>query len=155
MCNPRVIGDNLHHHPERTGLPVKRTRVMIVDDHQTVIEGLKNLFETDDDSEVIGEATSGWEAVEMAKDLHPDVVVMDFTLGDIDGIEAASRIRSEHSETDVVMLSVHDGHPYEKRAGDAGVRRWISKAMPADELLREVASIRSQHERPEREGGVG
>ena len=124
---------------------------MIVDDHRTVVDGLSELFAADDRGEVVGVAASGREALEKARDLHPDVVLMDFSMAGMDGLEAGALIREEHDETKIVILSIHDRAPNEERATHAGISAWITKDTPADLLKERVFRIgRKGH--PENQG---
>jgi DNA-binding NarL/FixJ family response regulator len=120
---------------------VKRTRVLIVDDHSEIVTGLRQLLDAEGTNEVVGEATSAAQAVERARVLQPDIVLMDFSLGDMDGVDAASRIRSENPATAVVILSVYEAAEHAGRARDAGVRRWIPKSQPPDVLLNELRDV--------------
>lgn len=120
---------------------MQRARILIVDDHAEVILGLRRLIETDETSEVVGEATSAEQAVERARTLKPDVVLMDFSMGDMDGLDAASAIRKESPDTEVVILSVYEAEEHAQRARQAGVRSWIPKSQPPDVLLRELRNV--------------
>lgn len=124
---------------------MRRTRVLIVDDHEDVLRGLMRLVETEDSSEIVGSATSGRMAVEVARKLKPDLVLMDFSMRDMDGIEAAARIKSDRPETEVVILSIYEGREHAERARDAGIDRWIPKSLPPNRLLDELRSISAKH----------
>ncbi|HEY3317883.1 MAG TPA: response regulator transcription factor [Coriobacteriia bacterium] len=127
---------------------MERARILIVDDHAEVILGLRQLIETDEASEVVGEATSAGQAVERARKLRPDIVLMDFSMGDMDGLEAASLIREENPSTEVVILSVYEADEHEERVRQAGVRRWIPKSQPPDVLLQELHELAGElHQR--------
>jgi DNA-binding NarL/FixJ family response regulator len=118
---------------------MQRARLLIADDHREVIRGLSMLMSVD--SDVVGSATSGEEAVEKARELKPDLVLMDFSLGDMDGVEAASLIKREHPDTHVIIVSVYEAGNDAERARRAGVEKWIPKSLPPHVLLDEVRAV--------------
>src|SRR4051794_23167560 len=85
----------------------KRIRILLADDHQMVRQGFKLILASQDDMEVVGEAGNGREAVEKVLALKPDVVIMDVTMPELNGIEATRRIRDSASQSHVLALSVH------------------------------------------------
>src|SRR5437870_13640314 len=91
--------------PEREGGAAMVIRVLIVDDHSVVREGLRMFLARDPDLEVVGEAPNGAKAIEQAKLLRPDVVVMDLLMPVLDGVTATRAIRSELPETEVLALT--------------------------------------------------
>lgn len=109
-------------------------RVLVVDDHQMVREGLRLLLEHEPDLELVGEATDGQQAVAMAGELRPQVVVMDIGLPVMDGIEATRHIRETHPEIAVIALTAHADNHLVKAMRDLGVCDYILKDM-AFELL--------------------
>lgn len=113
---------------------------MIVDDHGNVLNSLRTLLEIGGDSEVVGAAMSGGQAIAKARELKPDVIVMDFAMDDMDGVEAGSKIREELPETEVIILSVYDEAEYHDRASRAGIRRWVSKNASPESLLEAVSA---------------
>jgi DNA-binding NarL/FixJ family response regulator len=118
-------------------------RILIADDHGIVREGLRSLIEKEADMEVIGEATNGLQAVELAKRLAPDAVVMDISMPDLNGIDATRQIRSDNPETRVIVLSIHaEGHIV-KEALSAGASGYVLKTYLFDELSH---ALRSVHE---------
>src|ERR1700744_2336205 len=82
-------------------------RVVLVDDHQMVLEGLKGLLAADSEIEIVGEAGSGEEALGLARLLSPDVIILDITMPGLNGIETMHRIRQLAPETEVIGLSMH------------------------------------------------
>src|SRR2546423_14480542 len=87
-------------------------RVLLADDHDILRQGLKLLLGLQPEIEIVGEARTGLEAVEMAHKLKPDVVVMDITMAGMDGLEACQRIGSQIPETQVLMLTMHESEEY-------------------------------------------
>jgi len=118
-----------------------RIRILVVDDHDIVREGLVGLLDHAADIEVVGEAGSGQEAIDLARDLRPDVIVMDVSMPGMDGIEATRRITAECPGIRVVGLSMHDGDSVVRRMRDAGAAAYVTKGGPADDLLDAVRSV--------------
>src|SRR5581483_3317083 len=107
--------------------------VLLADDHDILRQGLKLLLETQPDIKVIGEARTGKEAVERARDLQPDIIVMDISMAEMDGLEACQRIRMQQPAPQVLMLTMHESEEYflqSLRMGAAGYI--VKKAAPAD-----------------------
>lgn len=114
--------------------------VLIVDDHAVIRQGLAVLIDEEGDLEVVGEADSGEKAVEVAEQLMPDVVVMDFTLGDgIDGAEATRRIKRAVPEVTVIGLSMHGEEDTARRMMEAGAAAFLPKQGPSEDV---IAAIR-------------
>ncbi|MCE7938484.1 MAG: DNA-binding response regulator [Chloroflexi bacterium CFX6] len=115
-------------------------RVLIAEDHAIVREGVRLILESQPDMVVVGEATNGHEAVELARALHPDVVCMDISMPDMDGIEAARRIKQQRPEVAIVALTVHDNEEYFFQMLRAGASGYVLKGAAAADL---VAALRS------------
>jgi DNA-binding NarL/FixJ family response regulator len=113
-------------------------RVLLVDDHRIVREGLRAILERDAWCTVVGEASSGREGVHLARTLQPDVVVMDVAMSDLNGIEATRQIRSGAPSVRVVALSSHSDRRYVKAILAAGASGYVLKANAFDELRRAV-----------------
>jgi len=113
-------------------------RILLVDDHRMMREGLRAILEKNDAISVVGEAASGREAVRLAQEKRPDVVVMDVAMPDMNGIEATRAIRAARPETKVVALSNHADRRYVQAILDAGASGYVLKANAYDELLRAV-----------------
>jgi len=110
-----------------------RLRVLLVDDHALVRRGFRRMLEDEPTFQVAGEASDGLEAVELAEQLRPDVIVMDCALPQMNGIEASRRILAKLPETAILMLSMHSEDTLVKQALEAGARGYILKnAMDLD-----------------------
>lgn len=108
-------------------------RVLLADDHDILRQGLKMLLGMQQEMQVVGEARTGREAVLMTQELKPDVVVMDISMPDMDGLEACQLIRSQQPSTQVMMLTMHESEEYflqSLRMGAAGYL--VKKAAPSD-----------------------
>ncbi len=116
-------------------------RVMIVDDHNLVREGLKAVFEQGDEVEVIGEAGSGEEAVEMASKLEPDVILMDINMPGMNGIQATRAIRDSNPDAKVVILTMLDQEGYVYEAVKAGATGYMLKHTSSDELVNAIKTV--------------
>jgi DNA-binding NarL/FixJ family response regulator len=111
-------------------------RVLIADDHKLFRQGLIGLMRTREDIvEVVGEAATGMEAIQLTEQLHPNVILMDIYMPGMDGLQAAKEIRQRFPDTAIVMLtsSERDGHLYE--AVQIGVAGYLLKSLDADELF--------------------
>ncbi len=107
--------------------------VLLADDHDILRQGLKMLLSMQPEMQVVGEARTGREAVVMARKLMPDVVVMDITMPDMDGLEACKLIRSHQPTTQVLMLTMHESEEYFLQALRMGaVGYLVKKAAPSD-----------------------
>lgn len=108
-------------------------RLMLADDHRMLREGLRRLL-TDEGFDVVGEAGDGDEAVRMADDLRPDVVLMDVTMPDVDGVEATRRIHAAHPDVRIVMLTMHADQTVIAEAIRAGASGYLVKDCSTDEI---------------------
>jgi two-component system, NarL family, response regulator NreC len=120
-----------------------RIRVLLVDDHAMFREGVRSLLEGEPDIEVVGEVEDGRAAVETSLTLRPDVVLMDITMPDLDGIEATRQIRSRDDTIKVLILTMHDNEDVFFRSISAGASGYVLKRSGGGELM---SAIRSTHE---------
>jgi DNA-binding NarL/FixJ family response regulator len=109
-------------------------RVMLADDHALVRAGVRALVEGLDGYAVVAEACNGREAVAMAKLHHPDIVMMDISMSELNGIEAAAQIKSERAATQVLILSMHTSGEFVRRAMSSGVSGYLVKDSAPLEL---------------------
>lgn len=117
-----------------TALTVEKIRIVVVEDHALVRSGLRALLDGRDDAEVIGEAADGRSGVETVLSTAPDLVLMDVSLPEMNGIEATRRILAERPETRVVMLSMHSEDEYVYRSLRAGAAGYVLKAHDEEVL---------------------
>ena len=118
------------------------TRILIADDHGVVRKGLRLQLEQFDDLEVIGEAADGREAVRMAEELHPDLVIMDIGMPNLNGVEATAQITKRSSAPAVIILSMHSDEEYLIRALTAGAKGYLLKENADVDLRRAVEAVR-------------
>jgi two-component system, NarL family, response regulator NreC len=120
-----------------------RIRVLLVDDHAMFREGVRSLLEGEPDLEVVGEVEDGRAAVQTALTLAPDVVLMDITMPQLDGIEATRQIRAQNDAIKVLVLTMHDNEDVFFRSISAGASGYVLKRSGGLELM---SAIRSTHE---------
>jgi DNA-binding NarL/FixJ family response regulator len=116
-------------------------RVLVADDHPIVRSGIVALLQTAADVEVVGEASTGLEAVELARVLTPDVVLMDLRMPGIDGDEATARILAEQPGVRVLILTTYESDDSILTAIGAGASGYLLKAAPQDEILAGVRAV--------------
>jgi two-component system response regulator NreC len=120
---------------------LKRKELLLVDDHEIVRAGLRSLLERHQSVKIVGEASSGKEAVELAVELKPDVVLMDVSMGDMDGVEATRRIKERAPEVNVLALTVHEEEAYFFEMLTAGASGYVPKRASPQILLTAIAIV--------------
>ncbi len=118
-----------------------KRRVLLVDDHAILREGLRALLSTEDDLEVVGEAADGETAIELARQLNPDVVVMDIGLLRISGVEATRKIVEADPRVRVIGLSIHDDRHFVSAMLAAGAKGYLPKKCVSDELVKAIREV--------------
>ena len=120
-------------------------RVLLVDDHPVVRAGLKALLETTEHVEVVGEASSGEEAVEKARTLQPDIVIMDLAMPGMDGVQATRRISELGLGAKVLVVTIHDEDEYLVPALNAGAAGFLNKSAADTDLIGAIEAISHGH----------
>jgi DNA-binding NarL/FixJ family response regulator len=120
-----------------------KIRILLADDHAILRRGLRALLERESELEVVGEAADGRETVKMAEELSPDVVVLDVTMPNLNGIEAARQICGQGKPTAVLVLSMHSDEGYVLRALRAGARGYLLKEAVESELILGIRAVAS------------
>jgi len=121
-------------------------RILIADDHGIVREGLKILIENEADMEVVGEAEDGLMVTQLAKELSPDVIVMDISMPNLNGVEATHLILEENPDTRIIALSVHFDKHFVTEMLKAGASGYVLKSCLFDEVLRALRTVsRNEH----------
>ncbi|MDD5191233.1 MAG: response regulator transcription factor [Dehalococcoidales bacterium] len=118
----------------------KTIRVLIVDDHQVVREGLRRMLETEKDIKVIGEAVNGEDAITKTTALNPDVVTMDLKMPGKDGISAVREIKQQHPSVDILMLTLY-AEDFVKEAISAGASGYLLKDSDCEQIARAIRQV--------------
>ena len=118
-----------------------RLRVVLADDHELIRAGLRGLIESTEDIEVVGEATTGHEAVARIRELRPDIVVMDLSMPGLDGASATEQVVRDHPDVRVIALTAHDDRENLTRLLQAGASGYVLKRAAADELVRAIRTV--------------
>ena len=120
---------------------MKQIRILLADDHTIMRNGLRLLLERQPGFQVIGEAADGRETVEMTDTLHPDVVILDIAMPNLNGLEAARQIASKLPSIAVVILSMHSDESYVLRALKAGARAYLLKDSAESDLIAAIKAV--------------
>ena len=126
--------------PRRAKKP-KPLRVLIADDHRLFVEALEAILASDERIEVVGQAGDGSEAVELARALGPDVVLMDVSMPVLDGFEATREIRADTEGVRVLMLTGSNSRADVDRSRDAGASGYVTKDRIASELVEAIVEV--------------
>lgn len=116
-------------------------RLILCDDHRLVRAGLRRVLEDTEGMEVLGEASTGEEAMQMARDCAPDVMLMDVNMPGIGGLEATRRILQRNPKIRIIAVSMYVDEPYPSRLLSAGARGYISKDAAADEVVSAIRRV--------------
>ncbi len=122
---------------------MNKIRILLVDDHALMRDGIRALIDLQDDIEIVGEACEGQEAIDKALELKPDVIIMDISMPDMDGLEATRRIKRKDPSVKVLVLTQHDNREYILSTIKSGSDGYLPKRALGSEL---VAAIRAVHQ---------
>lgn len=120
-------------------------KLMLVDDHDVVRTGLRSFLETQPGLEVIAEAKNGLEALEKAREAKPDIVLMDITMPDMDGIEATLQLKKLYPDCQILVLTVHADKQYFMKMLSVGASGYLTKQAAADELVAAIQALAAGH----------
>ena len=116
-------------------------RILLVDDHQMLRDGLRAVLESEDDVEVVGEAMDGHAALELARTVEPDVILMDIGMHGLNGVDATREIKANNPRIKVIALSTYSDKRYVLSMFAAGASGYVVKAAAVDEMLRAVRAV--------------
>lgn len=116
-------------------------RVLLADDHIMVRQGLKALLDAEPDIQVVGEASDGWETIQQAETLRPDVILMDLTMPRLNGLEATRRLEKSLPEIKILALTMHTNEEYVREVLRAGAAGYILKEAAVSELVQAVRVV--------------
>ncbi len=116
-------------------------KVVLVDNHILVREGIKLLLEQENDIEVIGEATDGEEALEILKKINPDIILLDINMPELNGIEILRKIKAMDKSQKVIMLTLHNEREYVVETINLGANGYILKSKESDSLIRGIRDV--------------
>jgi DNA-binding NarL/FixJ family response regulator len=117
------------------------TRIVLADDHPIVLSGLRNLLSQERDFKLVGEATSGAEALKIIRESKPDLVVMDISMAEPNGIAVSRRIGQDFPSVKVLILTFHEDRAYLQQAIDAGVGGYLLKRSAAENLVPAIRAV--------------
>ena len=120
---------------------METVKVILADDHVIVRNGIKILLESDGDVEVIGEASNGLEALELAKDLQPDILISDIKMPIMNGIEATSKLHDVAPRAKALILSMHDDEEYIIKSVESGASGYLLKDTTKEEFSKAIRAI--------------
>ncbi len=121
---------------------MNETRILIVDDHQVVIEGLKADMSDRPDLIVVGEAKTGLQAIKLAESLKPDIVIMDISMPQMNGIEAAKDIKKTNPAINIIIFTMHSDRQYVIELFKLGVSAYVLKDDPMQDLLLAIDAVK-------------
>lgn len=118
-----------------------KTKILIVDDHRVVIEGVKSALSTYQDLEVVGEALDGHQAIQKVKSLQPDIVIMDIAMPDLNGIDATLQIKKLDPEIKVIIFTMYSNREYVIDLFKAGISSYVLKKDPLSDLINAIKAV--------------
>src|ERR1035438_10129100 len=120
---------------------MKKLRILFADDHKMVGDGLRLLIDSQRDMRVVGESGNGKQALQQARDLKPDLVVMDLSMPELNGLQATERLKAERSASKVVALTVHEDASYLLQLCKAGAVGYVLKRSAGDDLIHAIRTV--------------
>ncbi|MBB6453636.1 two-component system response regulator DegU [Salirhabdus euzebyi] len=116
-------------------------RIVLIDDHKLFREGIKRILDFENDFEVVAEGDDGNQAIELVRNYHPDVVLMDINMPTINGVEATKNLVTQFPDVKIIILSIHDDESYVTHALKTGAQGYLLKEMDTDELIEAVKVV--------------
>jgi DNA-binding NarL/FixJ family response regulator len=128
-------------HPAVAMAGMKPISILLADDHNVVREGLRALLSAEPDIEIVGEASNGWQAVKVAKEKSPGIVIMDLAMPDLNGLEATRQVMHELPSTRIIILTSYGDDEYVKQMVEAGVAGYLKKQTAAQDLIKAIREV--------------
>ncbi|HKW29739.1 MAG TPA: response regulator transcription factor [Verrucomicrobiae bacterium] len=120
---------------------MKKLRVLLADDHKMVREGLRLLIDNQPDMHVAGEAANGREVLQLVRELKPDIVVMDLSMPELNGLQATERLKAEAPQIKVVAITANEDESYLRQLCKAGAVGYVLKRSAGDELVKAIGAV--------------
>ena len=120
---------------------MSKTKILIVDDHQVVIDGIKRALSDHPEFEVVGEALNGYQAVELAESLSPDIIIMDISIPDLNGIEATRQIKKLCPDIRIIVFTMHSDKGYVIDLFKAGISGYVLKKDSTSDLILAIKAV--------------
>ncbi len=120
---------------------MKKLRILLADDHQVVRDGLRLLIDSQPNMRVVGEAANGKEVLRQARELKPEVVVMDLSMPELNGLQATERLKAEHPDLKVVALTAHEDESYLTQLCRAGASAYVLKRSAGEQLIQAISTV--------------
>ena len=137
----RMMSDDTAHDTAHNKHKMEKIRILIADDHSLVRDGTRRILEAEEDIEVVAEALDGEEAVQLATELKPDIVLMDISMPKMDGIDATKQIKHECPAINVLILSAYDDDQFVFRLLQAGAAGYLLKSVHSQELITGIRAV--------------
>lgn len=118
-----------------------KIKIILVDDHYIVRNGIRALFDDVDEIEVIGEASNGIEAISKVSELHPDIAILDISMPQMNGLDAAEIIHNQYPETKTLIMSMHDNKEYILRSLEVGADGYLLKDSSKEEIIKAIKTV--------------
>ena len=119
----------------------RKTRILLADGHYIMRQGIRRIFEAESDMEVVGEVDNGEQAVKLARELKPDIIVMEARIGKLDSVEATRRVKVQHPDVAVLVLTAYDDEEYIADMLRVGAAGCLLKSADGEQLVQAIRSI--------------
>ncbi len=123
---------------------MEETKILIVDDHRVVIEGIKSVLRDHPEFNIVGEAIDGRQALELATSLHPHIVIMDISMTDLNGVDAAKQIKKARPDTQIVIYTMHSNKEFVVELFRQGVSAYVLKDDPLSDLVLALKAVQGR-----------